>query len=138
MQVGLQRHALSEKEWDSVALDEAHEMCINKDLKGAVVRPTEAYLQKTSLFFNYRIKAYKNLCKQLFPEKAANEKDPGITDKSMQALKREQNIAHMCIELLNSAIVQPATSQHTIEASSTSSLVKRQHISSRMTFSRLE
>ena len=31
----------------------------------------------------------------------------------MQAHKREQNITHMCIELLNSAIVQPATSQHT-------------------------
>ena len=34
----------------AVALDKAHKMCINRDLKMAVVRPTQAYLKKNNVF----------------------------------------------------------------------------------------
>jgi len=52
----------------SVALDECHEMRINKDMNSAIVRPTKPYLQKTLHFFSYRVAAYKNMLAQLFPE----------------------------------------------------------------------
>ena len=44
-------------------------MCINKDLNGAVVHPTKAYLQKACIsVFSYLIQAQKNLQNQFFPE----------------------------------------------------------------------
>lgn len=51
----------------AVAMNEAHEMCINRDMKMAVVRPTIPYLKKTTFFFSYRIEAQKQLSCQLFP-----------------------------------------------------------------------
>ena len=72
-------------------------MCINKDLKTAVVRPTKSYLQKTSLFFNHRIKLYKNLIQQLFPERLLHQTKPtNILDDSPKAYRYEQNVKEMC------------------------------------------
>ena len=79
-----------------VGLDEAHEMCINKDME-AVVRPTQAYLQKTSLFLRHRIDLHKALMKQLFQgstETTENTK-PSVFDLTSEVKKREENINSM-------------------------------------------
>lgn len=92
----------------SVALDEAHEMCINRDMKAAVVRPTKAYLQKTSMFLRYRIAAYKNLLHQLFP---AQSKIPSqfaqdhLTTTESEITKREDNIIAMIKEIENNIVL---------------------------------
>ena len=39
-----------------VAVDEAHEMLVNKDIKRAVVRPTALHLKQTAQFCQYRLK----------------------------------------------------------------------------------
>ena len=106
-------------------------MCINKDLKTAVVRPTKSYLQKTSLFFNYRIKLYMNLIQQLFPERLVHQTKPtDILDDSPQAYRYEQNVKQICAlvvannlfsiqpnsrELLNVFTCQLATNEQTCD-----------------------
>ena len=54
------------EKWKAVALDKAHEMCINKDVEAAISHPTDSYLQKTSLFLHTRIQTQKSFLKDLF------------------------------------------------------------------------
>ena len=76
-----------------VALDESHEMCINKEMKEAVVRPTTAYLQKASLFLRHRIATHKALLHQIFHEpKESEEKEISVYDTSKEVRNREENI----------------------------------------------
>lgn len=56
-----------------VGLNEAHEMCINKDMKEAIVCPTKTYFQKTSLFLRHCIDIHKALMKQLFQKPVETE-----------------------------------------------------------------
>ena len=52
---------LSSTDWHGVALDECHEMEINKDAKLAVVRPTPDKMQFTSNYLPFRSKVIKKL-----------------------------------------------------------------------------
>ena len=47
----------------SVGLDEAHEMCINKESKTSITRPTKDNMERLVHFFPYRSKAIKNSVK---------------------------------------------------------------------------
>lgn len=49
----------------SVGLDEAHEMCINKEIKTSITRPTKDNIVRLLHFFPYRSKAIQNLKTQL-------------------------------------------------------------------------
>ncbi len=80
--------SLSGRPWSSNGLDEAHEMCVNKDLKSAVVRPTTQYLQKTSLFFNYRISCNKNFMQQIFTQKESSDGMSKIYQKHAENINR--------------------------------------------------
>ena len=75
----------------AVALDECHEMCINKDLKMAVARPSTAYLKKTTFFFSYRIKSHKQFTSQLFPSPALPASQT-IWDSTSYTKRWEENV----------------------------------------------
>ena len=49
----------------SVGLDEAHEMCINKESKTSITMPTKDNMERLVHYFPYRSKAINNLKDQL-------------------------------------------------------------------------
>ena len=57
--------SISGKAWHSVAIDEAHEMLINKDLKTSIVHPNKDFISKQAIYFPIRAKAMKTLRKEL-------------------------------------------------------------------------
>ena len=78
----------------AVALDEAHEMCVNRDMKMAIVRLTLSYLKKTMFYFPYRIKAHKQLISQLFPE-STKTCNSTLFDNSASIKQWDQNVIKM-------------------------------------------
>ena len=51
--------------WSSVALDENHEMCINKDVKAAISKLSGDHISKIVSYLPYRAKSLKNFRSQL-------------------------------------------------------------------------
>ena len=60
--------SITGRAWHSVAVDEAHEMCINKDCKTSIVRPTPDYISRVANYIPLRTKCLQNLRHQIFPE----------------------------------------------------------------------
>ena len=52
----------------SVGIDEAHEMCINKDCKEFITKPSGDYINRVATFLPVRSKAMKQFEAQIFPE----------------------------------------------------------------------
>ena len=77
----------------SVGIDEAHEMCINKECKQYVTRPSAAKMSNTATYLAIRAKAMKNTEAQLFPEK---KRDLCIITtlhaKDRESMKLEMNV----------------------------------------------
>ena len=67
--------SLNGRPWHSVALDEAHEMKINKECKTSIVRPFRDYLNRVAGYIPYRAKCSANLHMQLFPEEFSCRKN---------------------------------------------------------------
>ena len=80
----------------AVALDEAHEMGINKDMKMAVKRPTQTYIKKMTHFFSYRIRAQQQMQSQLFPTPPKpTPQDPATLDNRATTNKWDENVKRL-------------------------------------------
>lgn len=85
---------LTPSEWHGVALDECHEMKINKDAKMAVIHPSAHKMEHLSNHLSFQAACVNNFSQQLFPERDQHVPkflhSPTSKDK-----KSSVNIEHM-------------------------------------------
>ncbi len=74
----------------AVALDEAHEMLVNKDIKTSVVRPSREYLNRIMYYYPVRAKVGKQLKEQISPPSRVS-----IFNCTPHAARCEENIDSM-------------------------------------------
>ena len=85
--------SVSGRPWHSIAIDESHEMLINKDCKTSIIHPLPDYINRIAQHMPYRSKPIKNLPNELFPtrmQKKNNITAPFSTKPN--DMKCEQNV----------------------------------------------
>ena len=87
----------------NVGIDEGHEMCINKECKEFITRPSADYIQRTAKFLPIRAKAMKHFEIQLFPERKQLVRDSNailsITATTSECKKLEMNVQSQVTKL---------------------------------------
>ena len=83
---------LSNSEQHAIALDECHEMCINKDSKQAIVRPNKDRMHFLSNYLPFRSTCLKNLKAQVLTDRPKYQLINHVTSRSR---KSEENVKCM-------------------------------------------
>ena len=104
--------SISGKVLHSVALDESHEMLINKHIKGAITRPSKDYMNRIAQYIPFRMKSVENLKNQLFPPttKAPTRKEraPIMLAPDKATLKSAANIKSMIERIKDCQLFPPS------------------------------
>ena len=101
----------------SVALDEAHEMLINKDIKAAVVRPTKEYLDRILFYFPVRSRALKQLKREVFLDNSQYSYSANsLFDLTPSARQVEENIITIKSKMNETAILSPEPVDHGLKS----------------------
>ena len=102
--------SLSGRPGHSVAIDEAHEMKVNKDLKSAIVRPSTENMNRLSLYLGHRAKMIDNLKRQLMKQQTTSMPNKTSLQTTKQPdLKSVDNIRSMLAKV-QSGVLLPSTS----------------------------
>ena len=91
----------------SVGIDEAHEMCVNRECKEFISRPSADTIHRTSLFLPIRSKAMHNIEEQIFPERKSEIVKPitSLFATDIESKKLESNIRRQLDKLQSSTLV---------------------------------
>ena len=86
--------SITGRPWHMVALDELHEMLINKDCKSAVIHPTKEFLSSQSLYFPFRSSVLRNIKEKLQINREGDYSSSEIATKNRN-LKAAENAEAM-------------------------------------------
>ena len=91
----------------SVALDECHEMLINKHVKQSIVRPTKDYISRITQYIPYRVKSAENFKSQIFPIKKppTGKSGPILLAADKRAIKSAANVQCMLHKIHSSKLL---------------------------------
>ena len=102
----------------SVALDEAHEMLINKDIKTTVVRPTKEYLDRILNYFPVRSAALRKLKEQVLFHQPQTEDGSSkysiFTSSPATAREEEENITVIKQKINETEILTNSASEQSL------------------------
>ena len=94
--------SITGKHMRSVALDEAHEMLVNKDLKTTIVRPSKEYLDRMLYYYPVRSLVLNAVKKSVLLDLDGTKNDKiSVFDVAQQSIKREENINCMMTKVLS-------------------------------------
>ena len=94
------------RHWHSVAIDECHEMLINKSCKTSIVRPIPDYISRIARYLPYRTKALENLSCQIFPGQQKREQTVALLSSKPVDIKQEHNISAQIRAISDSGMLQ--------------------------------
>ena len=91
----------------SVGVDEAHEMCVNRECKEFITHPSSDNISRTSLFLPIRSRAMNNLEEHLFPErnKESVKTITSLFATDIESKKLESNIRKQVDKLQSSNFI---------------------------------
>ena len=98
----------------SVALDEAHEMLVNKDLKTTIVRPTKEYLDRMLYYYPVRSMIQKAVKREvLLSDGNTQGSKVCVFDRSPNSIRKEENVQCMMtkIDTSNSLALHASSGQ---------------------------
>ena len=105
--------SLTGRSWHSVALDEAHEMKINKECKTSIVHPSRDYINRVAGYIPYRAKCMENFRHQLFPvETNATSLATSILSTDAQTKKSAANIEAQIQLMLSTGFLPNLCTNH--------------------------
>ncbi len=114
--------SINGRPWHSVAIDESHEMLINRSVKSAVVRPTKDHINRVAQFITYSTTVLDNFRKQLYPEKQKEQHRKSLlstqsTDRAFNnnvkaQMRQMKDKALFEVTSINRGLINPMTGVH--------------------------